>query len=470
MVKAGAYLLGEFGFTLIDGEVGGGAPIPGVAQFAAIHQHFPRISTSSKALVLSAYVKLANLYPELRDQTGPIFAAFTTAMDAELQQRALEYGAMPSLPESVTSVVLDALPPFPDRGSQLEARLAKGKQASEDKDVWQSGASKGGSADNGGEGEGEAAAQAAPSAIRAPAAVSSSPAASGGGGFDDLLGMDSAPAPAPAPAAPVDAASVPVTTRVGITDQAAAARAYAAALTKAGGVLYEDQYVQIGVKRAFTGADGKVTLFVGNKTAVPLVTFKMRVVAAPALRAEVDGGAASIPTTVAPRAQVSVAVTVESMQPFTEPPALQLSFISVPGTGHAYALKLPVAAHSFCEPVALPPADYKTRWGALAGAPREVTAIVTPASGSAAVTMAAASDALAKISMAAIEAGAPGATGACTFRTHSTGPTGAYISVGCLAMVIPDANAGVFKVAVRTQHGDVSAALMAVLKPLLEGL
>jgi phage-related baseplate assembly protein len=96
--------------------------------------------------------------------------------------------------------------------------------------------------------------------------------------------------------------------------------------------------------------------------------------------------------------------------------------------------------------------------------------VLTPASGGGAVSMAAAGEALGKINMALIEAGAPGATGACTYRTHSLAPSGAFISVGCLAMVIPDAAAGVFKVAVRTQHGDVSKALMAVLQAQLEAL
>ena len=44
---------------------------------------------------------------------------------------------------------------------------------------------------------------------------------------------------------------------------------------------------------------------------------------------------------------------------------------------------------------------------------------------------------------------------------------GAPISVGCLVMAIPDEAGGVYKVAVRTQHPDVSKALMAVLQNAL---
>jgi AP-2 complex subunit alpha len=223
---------------------------------------------------------------------------------------------------------------------------------------------------------------------------------------------------------------------------------------------------QVAVKSSFSGADGKLTIFVGNKCTVPLVAFKLRVPPFPAVTVTVGDA----PSTIAPKAQVQVPVTLACLQPFVDPPMLQLSFISTPGTGHAYPLQLPIAVHSFCEAVAMPPADFKTRWTGLAGAPREVTAIISPASGGGAVSAANAGAALQKITMAAIDAGAPGPTGACSFRTHSVAPTGQKISVGCLSMIIPDSAGGAFKVAVRSQHPDVSRALMQVLQAQLETL
>jgi hypothetical protein len=205
-----------------------------------------------------------------------------------------------------------------------------------------------------------------------------------------------------------------------------------------------------------------VSLLVGNKTAAPLSLFKLRTPPVPAVKAETS----EVPSTVAPRAQAQVHLTLECLQPFAEPLALQMSFISTPGTGHVYPLRLPVGLHHFCEPIAMAADDYRARWTALAGAPREVTAVVTPRGGAEGVTKAAAIDALSKIRMSDVEAGAPGATGASSFRTRSTNATGAFISVGCLAMVIPAAP--VFKVAVRTQHPDVSKGLMALLQALLE--
>jgi len=192
----------------------------------------------------------------------------------------------------------------------------------------------------------------------------------------------------------------------------------------------------------------------------------VRIPEAAGLRSEVG----DVPSGIPAKAQAKVELIVSALAPFAEPPALQISFISAPGTGHAYALSVPVTVASFCERVPLPAADFKARWGALAGAPREVTAVVAPASGAPdlASAVAAVRDVLA---MEPIDAGAPGATGASSFRTKSVhATTGAAICVGSLAMVIPDAAGGVYKVAVRTQVADVSAALMKAISAHLKRL
>jgi len=61
-------------------------------QFEALHQRFTSSSVSTRALLLSAYAKLLNLYPEeLGGQITPILAQQASYIDAEIQQRALEY-------------------------------------------------------------------------------------------------------------------------------------------------------------------------------------------------------------------------------------------------------------------------------------------------------------------------------------------------------------------------------------------
>lgn len=44
----------------------------GQEQFHVLHQHFGEVGPASKALLLSTYAKLANLYPECRELVTPV--------------------------------------------------------------------------------------------------------------------------------------------------------------------------------------------------------------------------------------------------------------------------------------------------------------------------------------------------------------------------------------------------------------
>ena len=65
-VKVSAYILGEFGFLLTEGDVEGGAPVAGAQQFAVLHQHFPKCAVQTKCILFSTYAKMQNIYPEIK--------------------------------------------------------------------------------------------------------------------------------------------------------------------------------------------------------------------------------------------------------------------------------------------------------------------------------------------------------------------------------------------------------------------
>ena len=44
----------------------------GQDQFRVLHQHFMDVGPAAKALLLSTYAKLANLYPECRELVTPV--------------------------------------------------------------------------------------------------------------------------------------------------------------------------------------------------------------------------------------------------------------------------------------------------------------------------------------------------------------------------------------------------------------
>jgi AP-2 complex subunit alpha len=83
-VKVGGYILGEFGHLLKEEGVAG------AAIFEALHRRFATASLATRALLLSSYMKLLNMFPELHASILPVFAAHGESIDSELQQRAIE--------------------------------------------------------------------------------------------------------------------------------------------------------------------------------------------------------------------------------------------------------------------------------------------------------------------------------------------------------------------------------------------
>lgn len=58
-------------------------------------------------------------------------------------------------------------------------------------------------------------------------------------------------------------------------------------------------------------------------------------------------------------------------------PALQVSFVTNYSTGHALPLKVPLSVCSFMSPIALPAADFESRWSALDAPVRFVPSLCT---------------------------------------------------------------------------------------------
>ena len=292
----------------------------------------------------------------------------------------------------------------------------------------------------------------------------------------DLLGLDfgggsSAPPPAaaapPPPPTPVDARTVPVTRTLTLDEAAKAAMPalLAAASAGASGKLYQDAHLQVGAKKAIAGPEGSLTLLLGNLSpTTPLVALRLRIPEVPGLELVVG----EVPAAIAPGAQARITITCSMRGPFAEPPLLQLSFISAPGLGHAYPIRLPLSPANFMAPAPLAADAFKAKWEALKAPPKAATAafkcsrgeLLTPAAVSALLVGA--------LKVAPVEVMPSAAAGAGVIRTSTVGPSGAPVSVGVLLMVIPDAAGGQFKCAVRSTHETVTEGVMAALKGLLE--
>lgn len=119
-VRVAAYVLGEFGFLVAERP-----GMSGEEQFRILHQHWATSDPTTRAILVSTYAKLANLYEECRPLVAPVFARCKNSVDVEIQQRSAEYAAMREAfsPEAVEDLLRE-MPPFEDKKqSALEQRL-----------------------------------------------------------------------------------------------------------------------------------------------------------------------------------------------------------------------------------------------------------------------------------------------------------------------------------------------------------
>ncbi|MBA0854140.1 hypothetical protein Goshw_026502, partial [Gossypium schwendimanii] len=117
MVKVCAYILGEYSHLL--------ARRPGCSPkeiFSIIHEKLPSVSTTTIPLLLSAYAKiLMHTQPPdqvLQNQIWTIFTKYESCIDAEIQQRAVEYLALSRKGAAVMDILAE-MPKFPERQSSL---------------------------------------------------------------------------------------------------------------------------------------------------------------------------------------------------------------------------------------------------------------------------------------------------------------------------------------------------------------
>lgn len=123
-VRVAAYILGEFGFLIAERP-----GMSGEEQFRILHQHWQNSDDTTKAILISTYAKLANLYEECRPLVAPVFARCKNSVHVEIQQRAAEYAAMREAfsPEAVEDLLRE-MPPFEDKEQTALEMVLKEKE------------------------------------------------------------------------------------------------------------------------------------------------------------------------------------------------------------------------------------------------------------------------------------------------------------------------------------------------------
>ncbi|KAL0265207.1 hypothetical protein SLS55_001172 [Diplodia seriata] len=357
LVKIGGYLLGEFGHLIADNK--GCSPIE---QFYALRGKMLGCSSSTRALILSCFVKFINLFPEIKPQLLQVFQDFSHTLDSELQQRACEYLALATLPtDDLLRTVCDEMPPFPERASALLSRLHQKHANSSDKRTWVVGGRDANTdpkefnlVQNTGL---KRSFTNALSSNGTPTTPTSNGANGASNGASDLLGLDMHPDSGKG-ANLASAAHLSPGWEVG----------YNKLLMKPEGVLYEDVQIQIGLRSEYRGELGCIILYFSNKSSSTMTSFTTTLDnrSAEFLKSDTK----SLPeTTIPPEGQTQQMIMFEAKHAFIHPPTIRISYLS--GSLQGLTLQLPVTLHKYMEGAQLSADDFFKRWKQIGGAPRE---------------------------------------------------------------------------------------------------
>lgn len=362
MVKVGGYILGEFG-NLIAGDPRS-SPL---VQFNLLHSKFHLCSVPTRALLLSAYIKFINLFPETKVTIQEVLRCDSQIRnsDVELQQRAVEYLKLSSIASTdVLATVLEEMPPFPERESSILAKLKKKKGPAAVSVTELDDSKREGGELNGGGGD-----RTTDTAVMA-ASNASTPSPSA-----DLLGIRST---APMGAAPAAAGSllVDVFSEAGPAAPSAAVNndGFLRFVCKNNGVLFENQLLQIGIKSEYRQNLGRMYLFYGNKTSVQFASFSTTVSCPGELQSQLNVQSKPVEPLVEGGAQIQQVLNIECLTDFSDAPLLNIKF-RYGGALQNLTLKLPVTINKFFQPTEMASQDFFQRWKQLSQPQQEAQKI-----------------------------------------------------------------------------------------------
>ncbi|XVF46838.1 hypothetical protein PTKIN_Ptkin03bG0060000 [Pterospermum kingtungense] len=411
MVKVSAYILGEYSHLL--------ARRPGCSPkeiFNIIHEKLPTVSTATIPIILSAYAKiLMHTQPpdqELQNQIWAIFNKYESCIDAEIQQRAAEYFAlsrkgaalmdilaeMPKFPERQSSLIKKAEDAEVDTAEQSAIKLRAQQQISNALVVTDQRPSNGAPPPVP---VGELSLVKVPSMVSTEDHNSTDRALSHENGtlnkvdpqppsadiLSDLLGPLAIEGP---PGATVQSehnavsgleggpdgvdgsAIVPVEEQTNTVQPIGnIAERFHALCLKDSGVLYEDPYIQIGLKAEWRAHHGRLVLFLGNKNTAPLISVQALILPPAHLKIELS----LVPDTIPPRAQVQCPLEVVNLRPSRDVAVLDFSYKF--GTNMVNVkLRLPAVLNKFFQPISVSAEEFFPQWRSLSGPPLKLQEVV----------------------------------------------------------------------------------------------
>ena len=118
LIKIGTYVLSEFGYLIADADGKSARD-----QYDLLQKHFYVVTNPTKAMMLTAYMKMLRSAPTLTSPVYTLLQNYREHWDAELQQRACEYIAMLELSKddgAMQALCMSALDRMPNFSEELQ--------------------------------------------------------------------------------------------------------------------------------------------------------------------------------------------------------------------------------------------------------------------------------------------------------------------------------------------------------------
>ncbi|KAF7805668.1 AP-2 complex subunit alpha-1-like [Senna tora] len=408
MVKVSAYILGEFGHLL--------ARRPGCSPkeiFSIIHEKHPAVSASTVPILLSTYAKILMHTqppdPELQKQIWAIFKKYESCIEVEIQQRAVEYFALSKNGEALMDILAE-MPKFPERKSALIKKAEDTEADTAEQSAIKLRAQQLSQMSNalvvtdqrpanGNPPVSQLSLPKLPSSVTGSDDHNSANQISQENGIltevdsqspaEDLLGdilsplaIEGPPSstvhPQPNTYSGLEGTEAEVRAIVPAEEQANSVQPignteerFHALCLKDSGVLYEDPFIQIGIKAEWRAHHGRLVLFLGNKNTSPLVSVQAILLPPSHLKMELS----LVPETIPPRAQVQCPLEVVNLSPSRDVAVLDFSYMFGNDVVNV-KLRLPTVLNKFLHPITVSAEEFFPQWRSLSGPPLKLQEVV----------------------------------------------------------------------------------------------
>jgi len=429
---------------------------------------------------------MAYIYDDLRPKIKAVYKTMSTDIDVEGQQRAVEYtklSAMKTKRSEVVEVVLDSMPPFPERGNALENLLKKKSEKSKD-------AERGGDEDeddsdeddsddsddddddndddddddNNNDDDDEDGEDSSSGSDDDNATASS-------GGVGDLLDLMSDTTVASSSNSTQsngDSEGIPQDLMPKVLE------CFRKGCVRGKQLLYMDGMIQVGIQQQYSGHQGKLMLFFTNKSSSNITNLSVLIEKTNFLKWNVDvANLMSNETLSGNGGNSKKMVQLMVMKPFVSPPELRLQYVGPNGAKYKYALRLPIVCTRFVAPAnGMQPQKFTGLWSSIPDS-KQAQGVC---------------DAGCKISdcMSQIRALVKGGmrmalvdgvttnqyvvAAAGSFKTGSKDANGKQLMVGCLLRLECNPKNNKYRVTVRAHHIDVAKAIQTIVVNQLSGV